>query len=134
MQKNKNILGYSLEDINNRNDEQIELSRKLKNSKNYAKTLLWIANKFFNENKPHFDNKEFSRFMKKIPQETTYLLNIFVNFGMIKAIRRGHFRATIYTLNDGELLRTSVNVAKETLGISKKDTKTTQQNTQENTY
>ena len=112
-----NLLGFSLEDINNGVDEEMELVKKLENSKVYAKTLLWIANKFFQEKKQTFENKEFASFMKKLPQETTYLLNIFVTFNILMAIRRGHFRATKYVLNDGQLLRESVNTAKKTLEL-----------------
>ena len=112
-----NILGFCLDDINNEDDEQMELEKKLQNSKVYAKTLLWIANKFFNEKKENFENKEFAFFMKKLPQETTYLLNIFTNFGLVKAVKRGHFRATKYVLGDGERLRLSVDIAKKTLEL-----------------
>ena len=115
--KHDNVLGFCLEDINNEDDEQMELEKKLQNSKVYAKTLLWIANKFFNEKKENFENKEFAFFMKKLPQETTYLLNIFTNFGLVKAVKRGHFRATKYVLGDGERLRISVDIAKKTLEL-----------------
>lgn len=116
-EENKNKLGFCLEDINNGVDEEMELHKKLQNSKVYAKTLLWIANKFLNDGQRSFENKEFANFMKKLPQETTYLLNIFVTFSIIRAIKRGHFRATKYILNDGELLRKCVPLAKKTLEL-----------------
>ena len=115
--KQPSTLGFCLDDINNGVDVGMELIKKLENSKTYAKTLLWIANKFLNERKTSFENKEFASFMKKLPQETTYLLNIFVTFSILKAIKRGHFRATKYVLNDGQLLRESVNTAKKTLEL-----------------
>ena len=113
----KGILGFSLEDINDGTDDFLELQKKIERSENYARTTLWLAWKFFEEKKGYTTNKEYSMFIKKMPQNSIQFLDSFVIFNVLSNYKRGKFRAIIFHLKSPEILRGLVPYAKKTLGL-----------------
>ena len=122
-EKTSKKLGFSLSDITNSIDDELELEKKLKNSIDYSKSLLWLSYKFLEEKKGYVTNKELSQFLKKIPQNTIQIMNIFVIHNLLNNYKRGKFKAIIYHLKNPVLLRQLIPTAKKTIGIEDKTQK-----------
>lgn len=117
IENKRDKLDFSLDQINNEMDNEMELCKKIENSKIYAKTLLWLAHSFLKEKKQNILNKELANFLKQIPQYTTQILEIFIMHNIVGCYKRGHFRATIYFLKERKLLEDCISTAKKTLNI-----------------
>ena len=110
-------LDFSLNDIHNGEDDEMELCKKIENSETYARTLLWLAVKFIEDDRTYITNKELSEFLKKIPQRTAQILEVFITHKVLINKKRGHFRATIYFLRERKLLKDCIPIAKKTLKL-----------------
>ena len=116
-------LDFNLNDINGFEDDEIEFEKKVIHSKDYAKTLLWMAYQFFEEGESYVTNKQLSKFLKKVPQNTIQIMEVFVMHNVLGNFKRGKFKAILYHLKNPELLKKLITTAKITIGIEDKTQK-----------
>ena len=116
-------LDFNLNDINGFEDDEIEFEKKVIHSKDYAKTLLWLSFQFFEEGESYVTNKQLSKFLKKVPQNTIQIMEVFVMHNVLGNFKRGKFKAILYHLKNTELLKKLIPTAKKTIGIDDKSQK-----------
>ncbi len=116
-------LDFTLKDINGFEDDELEFEKKIKNSKDYAKTLLWLAYQFFEDDAGYVTNKGLSKFLKKVPQNSIQIMEVFVIHNVLGNFKRGKFKAILYHLKNPELLKKLIPTAKQTIGIDDKSQK-----------
>jgi len=113
-------LGFSLDDIFNCKDDLLELQKKIEGSENYARTILWLAWKFLEEKVGHITNKDYSKRIKKTPQNSIQILENLVVFNLLDNYKRGKFRAILFHLKNPVMLRELVPYAKKAIGLDDK--------------
>ena len=120
LKKASKKLDFNLNDINGFDDDELEFEKKITHSKDYAKTLLWMAYQFVEEGESYVTNRGLSKFLKKVPQNTIQIMEVFVIHNVLGNYKRGKYKAILYSLKNPELLKQNISTAKQTIGIEDK--------------
>ena len=115
-------IDYELDDIKNNDEIEVSIISKIKKSKNYAMTILFIAKKFYKN-----ENVTVSELSKFLCRDKAYAFQVLENleiYGLIKKIKPIHYKYNVYVpiLNDGTpVIYEYIKLAKDTLKIKKVD-------------
>ena len=113
-------IDYELEDIKNDSDAEVSIISKIKKSRNYALSILFIAKKFHNNE--NITIKELSNFLFRDKAYIFQILDNLENYGLIKKIKPSHLKHNVYVpvLNDNKpLIFDYIDIAKKSIGKGK---------------